>query len=185
MESKKLKIVIVGHSGVGKTSIINRYVFENSDLTSIEPTLGAVYHEKVHQLKNGERVTFEIWDTAGQERYRSIAKIYYKDAKVVLAVYDVTSSSSFEEMKHWIDEVRNNSSKSVRIILVGNKIDLVDAESPSKADYVNFDEAKNYANSLRSALKLTSAYDNKGIDELFDLVGQKATEAVVETKKET
>ena len=81
----------------------------------------------MHQLKNGDRVTFEIWDTAGQERYRSIAKIYYKDAKVVLAVYDVTSMTSFEEMKHWIDEVRNNSGKNVRIIIVGNKIDLVDS----------------------------------------------------------
>lgn len=58
MESKKIKIVIVGHSGVGKTSIIHRYIYDNGDLNVIEPTLGAVYHEKQQQLKDGERVTF-------------------------------------------------------------------------------------------------------------------------------
>ena len=65
MESK-YKVVIVGHSGVGKTSIIHRYISEENELTTLEPTLGAVFHEKVHQIKDGERVTFEIWDTAGQ-----------------------------------------------------------------------------------------------------------------------
>ncbi len=63
---RKFKIVVVGHTGVGKTSILHRYISEDNDMSSLEPTLGAVFHEKVHQLQDGEKVNFEIWDTAGQ-----------------------------------------------------------------------------------------------------------------------
>jgi GTPase SAR1 family protein len=83
---------------------------------------------------------------------------------VVLAVYDVTSVASFEEMKLWIEEVRNNSGSNVKIVIVGNKIDLIDQENKSaEFEPVSLNDAKNYANSLQSTLKLTSAYDNKGI----------------------
>jgi GTPase SAR1 family protein len=83
---------------------------------------------------------------------------------VVLAVYDVTSVASFEEMKLWIEEVMNNSGSNVKIVIVGNKIDLIDQENKSaELEPVSLNDAKNYANSLQSTLKLTSAYDNKGI----------------------
>ncbi len=83
---------------------------------------------------------------------------------MVLAVYDVTSVASFEEMKLWIEEVRNNSGSNVKIVIVGNKIDLIDQENKSaEFEPVSLNDAKNYANSLQSTLKLTSAYDNKGI----------------------
>jgi GTPase SAR1 family protein len=83
---------------------------------------------------------------------------------VVLAVYDVTSVASFEEMKLWIEEVMNNSGSNVKIVIVGNKIDLIDQENKSaELEPVSLNDANNYANSLQSTLKLTSAYDNKGI----------------------
>jgi small GTP-binding protein len=143
MESKQLKVVIVGHSGVGKTSLIGRYIFDNFDAGS-EATLGAVFHEKQHILPDKSTVGLEIWDTAGQERYRSIAKIYYKDAKVVLAVYDVTSDRSFNELKLWVDEVRSNSSKSTRLIVVGNKIDLLSEELYQNRGEATYESVKFY-----------------------------------------
>ena len=76
----------------------------------------------------------------------------------------MTSVASFEEMKLWIEEVRNNSGSNVKIVIVGNKIDLIDQENKSaEFEPVSLNDAKNYANSLQSTLKLTSAYDNKGI----------------------
>lgn len=82
-------------------------------------------------------------------------------------------------MKHWIGEVLSNSSKNVRIVIVGNKTDLIENENKQIEGIVNHEEAKMYANSLKAPLRTTSATDNKGIQELFDLVGEKATEAVV------
>lgn len=76
----------------------------------------------------------------------------------------MTSVTSFEEMKLWIEEVRNHSGSNVKIVIVGNKIDLIDQENKSaELEPVSLNDAKNYANSLQSTLKLTSAYDNKGI----------------------
>lgn len=183
MESKQLKVVIVGHSGVGKTSLIGRYIFDNFDAGS-EATLGAVFHEKQHVLPDKSTVGLEIWDTAGQERYRSIAKIYYKDAKVVLAVYDVTSERSFNELKLWVDEVRSNSSKSTRLIVVGNKIDLLSEELNQNRGEATYEVVKQYCGEIGAELKLTSAKDSRGVQELFDSVAKKGGEAVMEMKAE-
>jgi Ras-related protein Rab-5C len=100
------KVVVIGPVGVGKSSITIRYV-HNEFHDSLESTLGAVYFEKT-QLAQGRRVKFEFWDTAGQEKYKSIARIYYKDCRVALVVYDVTSRSSFEGLKSRVAELRTN-----------------------------------------------------------------------------
>lgn len=77
----------------------------------------------------GKIVKFQIWDTAGQEKYRSIAKIYYQDAKIALLVYDVTNKQSFSSMQLWAEEVKNIAPPNVIIALIGNKVDLL-GESP-------------------------------------------------------
>ena len=78
----------------------------------MDSTLGAVYFEKVHGY-NTKTIKYQIWDTAGQEKYKSIARIYYKDSKVAIVVYDITRMESFEAMKVWVEELRTNCPKSL------------------------------------------------------------------------
>lgn len=95
------KIVMLGSAGVGKTSITNRFVL-NEFNSSMSSTLGAAYFEKVHDYADGKSIKFLIWDTAGQEKFRAIAKIYYKDARAAVVVYDVGHRESFDSLKVWI-----------------------------------------------------------------------------------
>lgn len=89
------KVVVIGDSGVGKSSITARYVFDKFDLNQ-EPTLGAAYMEKVCAYDNGTKtIKLQIWDTAGQEKYLAIAKLYYRDCRVAILVYDITRPASF------------------------------------------------------------------------------------------
>jgi small GTP-binding protein len=96
----------------------------------LDSTLGAVYFEKFNTCQ-GKKIKFEFWDTAGQEKYKAIARIYYKDCKVALVVYDVTSRESFEGLKTWINELKTNGPEKVSkyrfievLVVIGNKIDL-------------------------------------------------------------
>lgn len=87
------KVVVIGGIGVGKSSLTIRYV-HNQFSDNLDSTLGAVYFEKT-QTTPSAKIRFEFWDTAGQERYKAIARIYYKDSRVALVLYDVTQRSSF------------------------------------------------------------------------------------------
>jgi len=123
-EPPAVKIVVVGPSGVGKTSISNRFVKDEFS-GRVTATMGAAFSEKIFEYGNNKSIRMQIWDTAGQEKYRSIAKIYYQDAKIAILVYDVTNKSSFESMQAWAEEVRSTAPKGVVLAIVGNKIDLL------------------------------------------------------------
>lgn len=159
-EPPKVKIVVVGASGVGKTSISQRFV--NNEYNSRSPaTLGATFIEKTYEYPPGYSYKLQIWDTAGQEKYRAIAKIYYKDARVAIMVYDVTDKLSFEHMQTWADDVVNHSPKDIIFAVVGNKIDLVSEDNQEmEVDYL---KAKEYAKSIGAIFHTTSAKDNRGI----------------------
>ena len=103
------KVVLIGESGVGKTSIITRY-FSNKFKTQQMPTTGATFISKTIILEDENRsIKFELWDTAGQEKYRALAKVFYKNAAVCVLVYDITRKSSFEELKNfWVKEIKEN-----------------------------------------------------------------------------
>ncbi len=92
------KIILLGESAVGKTSIITRLT-KNKFMDLSISTISEYFTEKKMEI-NGTTIKLEIWDTAGQEKFRSLAKIYYKDAKVVILVYDITSEKSFTELKN-------------------------------------------------------------------------------------
>ena len=108
------KVVLLGESGVGKTSIISRYV-NNTFKSQIQSTPGANFVTKSIIFSEENRsIKFEIWDTAGQERYRSLAKVFYKNSRVCILVYDITRKTSFEELKnYWIKEVKENASEDL------------------------------------------------------------------------
>ena len=117
------KVVLIGESGVGKTSIIARYT-QNSFKSQQLPTTGANFVSKIIILEDENKsIKFELWDTAGQERYRSLAKVFYKNAAVCVLVYDITRKSSFDELKNfWVNEIKENTpsdtSKNIYIILL-------------------------------------------------------------------
>ena len=108
------KVVLIGESGVGKTGIINRYI-SNTFSNVLTATPGASFTSKTVFLKDyNQSIKFEIWDTAGQEKYRSLAKVFYKNAAVCILVYDITRKESFDELqKYWINEIKSNASPSM------------------------------------------------------------------------
>ena len=106
------KVVLIGESGVGKTSIIARYT-TNTFESRMLATPGANFVTKNLMMEEENKIIkFEIWDTAGQEKYRSLAKVFYKDAAACVLVYDVTRKSSFEQLKeYWIKEIKEYGPK--------------------------------------------------------------------------
>ena len=105
------KVVLIGETRVGKTSIINRYISDNFSL-SLSPTPGASFTTKTVFIKDyNQSIKFDIWDTAGQEKYRSLAKVFFKNADAIILIYDITKRRSFEEIKkYWINEIKANIS---------------------------------------------------------------------------
>ena len=98
------KVVLLGDSGVGKTSITSRFVSDTFQ-QELDSTMGATYLSRVIQYAE-KTFKFNIWDTAGQERYRAIAKMYYQDAQVAILVYDITKRDSYESLKSWLHDLR-------------------------------------------------------------------------------
>lgn len=150
MKSKDNKIVLLGDSSVGKSSIITRLISETF-FEHIESTIGASYHRFV--LNN---ITLDIWDTAGQEKYRSITPLYYRDAKVALIIFDVTNEKSYKSVSYWMKELKYSG--NYKIYIVGNKVDLLNGK------FKMFDE--NNENS--DDIYYTSAKSNIGITKLFN-----------------
>ena len=118
-QSIPCKVVLIGESGVGKTSIISRYI-SNTFSSVLMATPGANFTTKTIFLKDeNQSIKFEIWDTAGQEKYRALAKVFYKNAAVCILVYDITRRTSFEELKkYWITEIKANASSNASKFLI-------------------------------------------------------------------
>ena len=115
------KVVLLGESGVGKTSIIQRYI-NNSFNPGVSSTGGANFTSKTMDfVEEKRRIKFEIWDTAGQEKFRSLAKVFYKNAAVCVLVYDICRSESFEELENfWVDEIKNSVNADVCKFIILN-----------------------------------------------------------------
>ena len=152
------KVVLLGDSGVGKTCIISRYISGQFDENTAS-TNGASYASKnVEYPELGKSLMFDIWDTAGQEKYKALTKFFYKDAAVVILVYDITVRQTFENIKdYWHKQIQENGEKNVVLGIAGNKSDLYEQES------VPEEEAREFANRIGAIFALTSAKDNAGI----------------------
>ena len=173
------KVVLVGETGVGKTSIISQFVEQTFQL-DMQTTTGGSFSSKTLACDGGKLLKFEIWDTAGQEKYRSLAKMFYKDAKAVIMVYDVTREDSFEELqKYWYDQIKESSPENIILVIAANKSDLIEKEK------VDEGEARNYAKEINALYVSTSAKNSNGINNLFEEIAKKYTGSTnVEIKEE-
>lgn len=164
------KLLIIGDSGVGKSSLLLRFA-DNTFSGSYITTIGVDFKIRTVEI-GGEKVKLQIWDTAGQERFRTITSTYYRGTHGVIVVYDVQSAESFVNVKRWLHEIEQNCD-SVNRILVGNKDD-----SPDKK-VVETTDAQKFANQINVSLFETSAKDNKNVEEMFTEI----TRQVLQTKK--
>ncbi|KAJ7591397.1 P-loop containing nucleoside triphosphate hydrolase protein [Mycena floridula] len=117
------KIVIMGNSGVGKTSLLQRYTQGKFDPKNTTSTSGAFFITKKVYV-NGVKVRLQLWDTAGQERFRSMAPMYYRGANAALLLYDITNASTFDDIRGWLEELKKNCPPELIIYIVGSKADL-------------------------------------------------------------
>ena len=164
---KAYKVVLIGESGVGKTCIINQFIYNKFD-TETMSSLTAQFALKTIEFQDNKRITFHIWDTAGQEKYRGLAGIFYKDADAVILVYDVTSQKSFDELKnYWYGEIQKIENKNVVIAVAANKSDLNEQQA------VTNEEGEKFAYEIGAIFGITSAETNTGIQTLFDNIGRK------------
>lgn len=164
------KLLIIGDSGVGKSSLLLRFA-DNTFSGSYITTIGVDFKIRTVEI-DGEKVKLQIWDTAGQERFRTITSTYYRGTHGVIVVYDVQSAESFVNVKRWLHEIEQNCD-IVNKILVGNKDDDPEKKVVETAD------AQKFADQINIRLFETSAKENKNVEEMFTEV----TRQVLRTKK--
>ena len=158
-----VKIVLLGESTVGKTSIIN--VVHGGQYIQDQPTtIGACFYIKKMKI-NDVTVKLHIWDTAGQERFRSLAPMYYRDAQYALLVYAVNNEDSFKAIQSWYNGLTQNCSTLPNVILIGNKVDLENERS------VTTESGKQLAEQLKAKFYEVSAKTNKeSVDIIFEQI---------------
>lgn len=120
--SRKVRVVIIGNSGVGKSSSISRFVDGVSDFNLIH-TIGIDFKSKIVEI-DSKSVELQLWDTAGQERFHSLTPAFIRDALGIVLMYDVTDSKSFDAIAFWMTNIREHARLDVEIMLLGSKIDL-------------------------------------------------------------
>ena len=178
MSIESFKVVLVGESGVGKTSIITQFI-DQTFQEDQQSTTGGTFSTKSVICEGGKILKFEIWDTAGQERYRSLTTMFYKDANAAVMVYDVTRKESFDEIKnYWSNQIKENSPENIILVIAGNKSDLIEQET------VDEEEARNFAKELNAIFISTSAKSSEGINSLFEEIAKKHTGSTNITIKE-
>ena len=149
----KIKVILLGESGVGKTNLINVTVgqqFYDEEQT----TFASSFVEKQFKIGN-KKYLLNIWDTIGQEKFRNLTKIFFKDSKIVILVYDKSQNSSFTELNYQSNQVKECLGDDIILAIVGNKEDK--DESP---DDVNVEEVINFSSNLKAKFRLVSAKEN-------------------------
>ncbi len=160
MSTHMIKVVVLGNTAVGKTSIAQR--FTSGTFSETEPTIMASMKSKEVQIEGSNDVMqIKVWDTAGQEKYRSLASGYYRDAQAAILVYDCTNPDSFKAIDQWIIELKDNCKDDIVIVIAGNKCDKTEDEK------VRFEDASAYAEAIHALFFSVSAKDNIGIDRMF------------------
>ena len=153
------KLVVIGDSGVGKSSICTRYTkgaFNEMFLT----TIGVDF--ECHTIALDDKIIkLQIWDTAGQERFKAITNSFYRGAHGIIIVFDVTNWESFDNVKHWLEEVNRREDVTTYKLLLGNKCDQ------DRKRIISFDAANEFSNRLNIPYLETSAKDAINVDQAF------------------
>jgi small GTP-binding protein len=152
------RIVLIGDSSVGKTCIVNRFLHDMFNAGE-QNTIGSSC-ETYAEMRDGFRMELQIWDTAGQEKFRSLGPIYYREA-AALVVYDVANRSSLASVQQWIDGFHAAAGRDAIVIVVGNKIGLLDSGSFTDTEGRKFCESRGYD------FLLASAKTGAGVAEVF------------------
>ena len=152
-EPLDIKMILLGDSGVGKTSIIGRYVddsFSNDEASSSSMT----YIQKKIKINN-QKINLSIWDTVGQEKYRSLTKLFFKDTKMVILVYAINKKETFDGLIYWLNLYKDSIGDEATLGVAGNKSDLFLEQQ------VDEEEAKKFAENNQALFSLVSAKENK------------------------
>ena len=154
-----LKYIIIGDAAVGKSNLLLRYV-HGQFKPEYQLTIGVEFGAKNIEISS-KLFRIQIWDTAGQENFRSITRAYYKNSVCALVVYDISSRDSFNNVMSWIEDCKNQSPKTIFMVLVGNKCDLEDKRQ------VSYEEGKELADKNQLLFFESSAKDGINVDEIF------------------
>jgi len=163
------KILLLGDTQVGKSSFLMRYI-DNTFQESYLSTVGLDFKVKNVQLDDGKTYRVQIWDTAGQDRFHAITRNYFKNAHGIILIYDVTLIESFQNVKNWIKQIKEEVTDKVSIILVGNKIDMENQRVVSK------EEGEKMAASYGLKFFECSAKTGENVEEIFKDIVTKTVE---------
>ena len=169
----RFKIMVIGESKVGKTSVIKKYT-QNKFGGVYLTTVGVDFQDKIINIDD-KKIRLQIWDTAGQERFRNITKNYFNSSNGFLLIYDITDKDSLEHLNFWSAQIQLNAPEKSKCVLVGNKCDLEGSRAVSK------EEGKIYAEKNKIKFFETSAKDGTNINEVFEYI---ANEIYKEQKME-
>ena len=159
-DDEKIKIILIGESGVGKTNLINVSAGKGFNPNE-QATLQSSYQLKKLEI-NGISYNLSLWDTIGQEKLRNLSKLFFKNSKIAILVYDITNRASFEELNYWEKTIKEMTDENIVLGVAGNKKDLYIKEIVSE------EEGENYAKSINAKFKLTSAKsDIQGFEEFL------------------
>lgn len=159
------KIILVGDATVGKTHLLSRYI--RGTLPSVaKATIGVEFATRTIPLAVGGTVKAQIWDTAGQERYRSITSAHYRRSAGAILVYDVTKKKTFLNISKWLEEIKQNADKDIVIMLVGNKVDLVEQNESKRK--VTYEQGANFAKENNLFFAEASAVSKLNVKHIFE-----------------
>jgi len=168
------KVLLLGNSNVGKSSLFLRFVDDIWNDTFV-PTIGVDFKIKTFEIDE-KKIKMQIWDTAGQERFKNIISSYYRGAHGILLIYDVTDKDSFRNLANWLIEIEKNANKNVLKVVIGNKTDLENRR------VITYNQGKEFADTYDLKFLETSAKKNLNVNEAFETLGRELMAAAGDKK---
>lgn len=162
------KCIIIGPAGVGKTSLMRRFV-ENQFSLTYKFTIGVDFLIKKVEFEKGRLAKLSIWDVGGQERFKSLRRSFYKGTDGALLVFDLSRANTFYKLKDWLTDMSSIIQKKIPIVIIGNKTDLI----PEIGEVINRNEPKQFAEREESIYIETSAKTGDNVEKAFSELTQR------------